>query len=170
MLSFLTKISFGMDSFLYPRVKSFIEFTQKFISYDPSKIAPHVCSFGVILDTIYEYFFMFHGLSLSLVIGLFLNSFIVYNFRNRFNQTTEMGFFTSRILHLNEVQFVFWIGLILSVIFHRDLKSFNHDTMSGLFFIFSIYFLSYVALCMMEVPPSKKKEKESLFNNFGWQS
>ena len=82
MLSFLTKISFGMDSFLYPRVKSFIEFTQKFISYDPSKIAPHVCSFGVILDTIYEYFFMFHGLSLSLVIGLFLNSFIVYNFYN----------------------------------------------------------------------------------------
>lgn len=162
-----TKISFGLDSFFYPKIKSFIEFTQKFISYDPSKIAPHICFLGVLVDTIFSYFF-WNKTTLQLVVGIILDSYIMWGFLKKlYVPTNEIGFLSARVWHLTEMQIVFYLGFVFSVILHHSIKSFSDDVLSGLVFIFSIFFLSYVALCVMEFPPSKKKE--SFSTNLGLQ-
>lgn len=164
----LTKISFGLDLFFYPKIKSFIEFSQKFISYDPSKIAPHICFIGVILDNIFGYFFWNKNI-LQLVVGVLLDSYIMWRFlKNIYIPTNEIEFLSARVRHLTETQIVFYLGFVISaVLHHNNIKSFNYDLLSGLVFIFSIFFLSYVALCVMEFPPSKKKE--SFSTNLGFQ-
>lgn len=163
----LTKVSIFLDYIMYPRIKSFVEFTQKFISYDPAKVAPHVCFLGVVLDALFKYFF-WHQTMFPFVMGIILDIYIVYGFLKSFSKpTNEIGFLSARVWHLTEMQIVFYLGFILAAVLHRDIKSFNADCISGLFFIFSIFFLSYIGLCMMEFPPSKKKE--IFFNNLGWQ-